>query len=367
MCCDECAFGHPNLRMKKFALTFFCICAAFLFGSGAVALAASSATAPPGMVWIPGGVFTMGTNDTKSMDNERPAHRVEVTGFWMDTQDVTNAEFSRFVKVTGYVTTAEKPIDWEEMKKQIPPGTPKPPDEALKPGSLVFNPPDHPVNLNNMSGWWKWTSGADWQHPQGPQSSIAGKENYPVVQVSWDDAAAYAKWAGKRLPNEAEWEFAARGGLEGKRYAWGNEFKLGGKYMVNLFTGDFPWHNTAEDGFAGIAPVKSFPPNGYGLYEITGNVWQWTADIYRADMHEQASRQKPGGCLMITAAYDPTRDVPDAMERVIKGGSFLCNAAYCESYRPSARRGTPPDTASEHVGFRCVMDARRATAQSASK
>ncbi len=297
----------------------------------------------------------MGTNDPNSMENERPAHPVQVKGFWMDVHDVTNGEFARFVAATGYVTTAEKPVEWEDMEKQLPPGTPEPPPEVLRPGSLVFTPPDHPVDLNNLGAWWTWTPGASWRHPQGPGSTVKDKTNYPVVQVSWEDAVAYAKWAGKRLPTEAEWEFAARGGLEGKRYAWGDEFEPGGKYLANVFTGEFPYKNTAEDGFALLAPVKSFPPSQYGLYEITGNVWQWTADLYRADMHVQAA-QHPGCCMVINSSYDPTRDVPGAVEYVVKGGSYLCNAAYCESYRPSARRGTPPDTASEHVGFRCVED-----------
>lgn len=311
--------------------------------------------APAGMVWIPGGQFTMGTDDPRSMPNEQPSHRVRVDGFWLDEHDVTNAEFRRFVDATGYLTTAERPVDWEELRKQLPPDTPKPADEKLQPGSLVFTPPDHAVDLRDMSQWWTWTTGANWKHPQGPDSNVDDKDDYPVVQISWDDAVAYAKWAGKRLPTEAQWECAARGGLEGKRFAWGDEFRPGGKYLANTFTGEFPYHNTVEDGFAGVAPVKSFPPNGYGLYEMGGNVWNWCSDIYTADAHAQM--QKAGVSLNPTgptAAFNPTRAVPTAVERVIKGGSFLCNPSYCESYRPSARRGTPPDTGSEHVGFRCV-------------
>jgi len=322
---------------------------------------------PPGMRLIPTGDFTMGTDDLKSMPNERPAHPVRVNSFWIDEHDVTNAEFRKFVGATGYVTTAEKPIDWDEMKKQVAPGTPKPPDEMLKPGSLVYTPPDHPVDLRDMSNWWTWTIGASWKHPQGPASDLKGKDDYPVVQVSWFDAAAYAKWAGKRLPTEAEWEFAARGGEKvNTRYYWGNDFKLNGKFMCNTFTGEFPYHNTAEDGFAGLAPVKSFPPNGYGLYDMAGNVWQWTADLYRADAHALSvnSLAATGAACCLnptgpTECFNPTEAIPNAIERVTKGGSFLCNANYCESYRPTARRGTPPDTGTEHIGFRCVKDAAK--------
>ncbi len=320
------------------------------------------ADSPPGMVWVPAGQFTMGTDDAKSMHNERPAHPVKLDGFWIDEHDVTNSQFAKFVAATGYVTTAEKPVDWEEMKKQVPPGTPKPADEMLLPGSLVFTPPDHPVDLTNMGNWWTWTHGASWKHPQGPNSNIDGKENYPVVQMSWDDAVAYAKWAGKRLPTEAEWEYAARGGAKtNTRYYWGDEFKVNGKFMCNTFTGDFPYRNTAEDGFAAVAPVKSFPPNGYGLYDMAGNVWQWTSDIYRADAHAMSVDEllKSGASCCVNptgpaASFNPTREVADAVERVTKGGSYLCNPNYCESYRPTARRGTPPDTGTEHIGFRCV-------------
>jgi formylglycine-generating enzyme required for sulfatase activity len=314
---------------------------------------------PAEMRWIPPGEFTIGTNDPNSMANERPAHRVKLDGFWIDEHDVTNAQFRAFVEATHYVTTAERPIDWDELKKQLPPGTPRPPDEKLRPGSLVFTPPSHPVDLRRVSNWWTWTHAADWRHPQGPQSKIDGKDDYPVVQVSWDDAVAYAKWAGKRLPTEAEWEFAARGGLEGKRYAWGDEFRPGGKFMANVFTGEFPWKNTREDGFEGASPVKSFPPNGYGLYDMGGNVWNWCSDFYADDVHvreaaagAQATCCNPAGPDKTFSAHNPT-----AIERVTKGGSFLCNPSYCESYRPSARRGTPPDTGMEHIGFRCVKSA----------
>lgn len=322
------------------------------------ALAQTRPADPAGMKWIPAGEFTMGTDDLNSMPNERPAHRVRVSGFWMDETPVTNAQFRKFVEATGYVTTAEKPVDWEEIKKQSPPGTPKPAEEMLKPGSLVFTPPDHPVDLRDMSGWWSWTTGANWKHPQGPNSTIEGKDDHPVVQVSWDDAAAYAKWAGKRLPTEAEWEYASRGGAATHtRYAWGDEFRPEGKWMANTFTGRFPFQNTAEDGFAGLSPVRAFPANGYGLYDMAGNVWNWCSDLYRADAHEVMARS---GKVVVDPqgpedTFDPTRPVHDSPERVTKGGSFLCHPSYCESYRPTARRGTPPDTGSAHVGFRCAL------------
>ncbi len=320
-----------------------------------------SAEPHAGMAWVSGGEFVMGTDDPNSMSNERPAHRVKVDGFWMEVHDVTNAEFARFVAATGYKTIAERPIDWGDLKKQLPAGTPRPPEDKLRPGSLVFTPPDHPVDLNDMSQWWTWTIGADWRHPQGPGSSIKGKDDYPVVQVAWDDAVAYAKWAGQRLPTEAEWEYAARGGSKvNTRFWWGDEFRPGGKSMANTWDGDFPYHNTAEDGYPRLPPVGKFPANGYGLYDMAGNVWQWTADIYRADAHAlalDAAKGTHGCCVNPTgpaASFDPTRPMAQNVERVTKGGSFLCNVNYCESYRPTARRGTPPDTGTEHIGFRCV-------------
>lgn len=322
--------------------------------------AAASEAAPPGMVWIPAGEFTMGTDDRKSMPNERPAHRVKLDGYWIDRHDVTNAEFRVFARATGYRTVAERKPDWEEIKKQVPPGTPKPDDSMLVAGSLVFSPPDHAVPLNDLSGWWRWAPGADWEHPDGPKSDIVGKDDHPVVQVAWEDAVAYAKWAGKRLPTEAEWERAARGGVEGKRFAWGDELTPKGadgrpRQMANIFHGEFPFRNTAEDGYAARSPVGAFPANVFGLYDMAGNVWNWCSDIYRADVHEDAASrgmcENPPGP---SKTFDPTDPyVPE--KRVIKGGSYLCHVSYCESYRPSARRGTPPDTGSSHVGFRCVM------------
>lgn len=311
--------------------------------------------APPDMIWIPGGTYTMGTNETRSMPNERPAHKVTVNDFWMDEHLVTNAEFEQFVKQTGYVTTAEKKPDWEELKKQVRPNTPKPDDSLLVPGSLVFTPPSHPVALNDLHGWWSWVKGANWQHPEGPESNLVGRQNHPVVHISWDDANAYAKWAGKRLPTEAEWEYAARGGLESKRFPWGNVFMPNGKHMANTFQGKFPYETTAEDGYEGTSPVKSYPPNGYGLYDMVGNVWEWTSDLYHEKAHYDSyllkSVDNPKGP---TTSYNPQE--PYAESRVIKGGSFLCHVDYCESYRPSARRAETPDTGTSHIGFRLVRE-----------
>jgi sulfatase modifying factor 1 len=290
------------------------------------------------MRWIPAGEFTMGT-DADGMANERPAHRVRVDAFWMDEHPVTNAEFARFVDATRYVTTAERTPNWEELKTQLPPGTPKPDASVLVAGSAVFVAPSGPVPLTDVAAWFQWTPDANWRHPEGPGSDVNGRAAHPVVHVSWDDAAAFARWAGKDLPTEAEWEFAARGGLEGKRFNWGDELRPGDRYMANTFQGDFPYRQTADDGFARTSPVKSFPANGYGLSDMAGNVWQWTADWYRATTSGDAESPAP--------------------RRVIKGGSFLCHESYCESYRPSARRGMAPDTGASHVGFRLARRDKR--------
>ncbi|MEQ9460461.1 MAG: formylglycine-generating enzyme family protein [Phycisphaeraceae bacterium] len=313
------------------------------------------------MVWVPGGRFTMGWDGPEGRFDERPAHAVEVDGFWIDHTEVTNAQFAVFVEETGYRTTAEQPIDWEVMRQQVAPGTPKPPDEVLVPGSLVFTPPDHAVDLREYWQWWTWTPGASWRHPEGPGSTLEGRENHPVVHISWDDAVAYATWAGKRLPTEAEWERAARFGQEGKRFTWGDRLKPDDRHMANIWQGTFPHRNTGDDGFTATAPVASFPPNQLGLYDMAGNVWEWTTDQFRPDAYQQRVAALEGETCCSnptgpTSTADPRN--PHAKDsRVQKGGSFLCHASYCESYRPSAKMASPPDSGMNHLGFRCVMDA----------
>ncbi|MFN8857118.1 MAG: formylglycine-generating enzyme family protein [Planctomycetaceae bacterium] len=316
---------------------------------------------PTGMVWIPGGVFTMGSNAAEAWDDEKPAHPVEIDGFWLDEHEVTNAQFEKFVAATEYQTTAERAPTVEELLAQLPPGTPPPDPATLVPGSMVFTPPDQAVPLDNFTQWWRWVPGANWRHPEGPESSLEGRAEHPVVHVSWDDANAYAKWAGKRLPTEAEWERAARGGLDNQSYTWGpgaprDTADREHPFRANLWQGDFPHHNTAADGHVRTAPVKSFPPNGYGLYDMAGNVWEWCQDWYQRDLYTQRSRTKttrnPRGPAQ---SVDPTR--PFTPQRAQKGGSFLCNDSYCSRYRPSARHGCPPDTGMSHMGFRCATSA----------
>ena len=275
-----------------------------------------------------------------------PVHRVRVDGFWMDATDVTNAEFEKFVKATGYRTIAEIAPTKEQFPMALP--------ENLVAGSVVFTPPPGPVSLENPFAWWSYVPGANWRHPEGPQSDIKGREKYPVVQVAYADALAYAKWAHKRLPTETEWEFAQRGGLSGKLYAWGDEFRPGGKWMANTYQGEFPAKDTGEDGFAGISPVKSFPPNGYGLYDMTGNVWQWCSDWYRPDTYADLAAKgevvrNPKGP---ETSFDPSE--PDVKKRVHRGGSFLCTDQYCIRYLAGTRGKGEPDTATNHLGFRCV-------------
>jgi len=306
------------------------------------------------MVWIAGGKFLMGTDDPQAHPAEKPAHWVKVSGFWIDQTEVTNADFRRFVEATHYITTAERPVDWEQLKTQVPPGTPKPPDARLIPGSLVFTPPSRPVPLDDITYWWEWVAGADWRHPEGPNSSIAAKDAYPVVHISWDDATAYAKWAGKSLPTEAQWEFASRGGLALKKYAWGDKFQPDGRYQANTWQGHFPETNNADDGFPRLAPVRSFSPNGYGLYDMIGNVWEWCSDWYRLDGYRAYAGSSPA--LNPTgpeSSYDP--EEPYQPKHVTRGGSFLCSTNYCTNYRPSARRGTATDSGMSHLGFRCVL------------
>jgi formylglycine-generating enzyme required for sulfatase activity len=333
----------------------------YLFALAVGAFAASYAavklsqhhSAPAGTVWIPGGEFTMGTDSDLGWPEEKPAHRVRVDGFWMDETLVTNAQFQKFVEATGYVTTAERAPTLEEIMQQMPPGTPPPKPEQLVPGSLVFVPPPGAVPLDDVSNWWKWVPGANWRHPEGPESNLNGRENHPVVQVSWEDAVAYAKWAGKRLPTEAEWEFAARGGLDGKPYVWGDNPPDVTHDYANIWQGDFPYHNTKADGRKGTSPVKSYPPNGYGLYDMAGNVWEWCADWYDAQLY----RRRAGHGVVVNPVGPDRSNNPEhpyTQQRVQRAGSFLCSDEYCWRYRPSARQGCSPDTGMSHVGFRCV-------------
>ena len=311
-------------------------------------------TAPQGMVWIPGGEFSMGAAESPGMNmvgmqattDSRPIHRVYVDGFWMDTTEVTNAQFAKFVEATGYVTIAERAPRAEDF-----PGAPP---ENLVAGAVVFSPPDHPVPLNDHFQWWSYVKRANWRHPEGPESSLAGREQYPVVQVAYDDAVAFATWAGKRLPTEAEWEFAARGGLSGKLYPWGDEFTPGGHVMANTFQGHFPDSDTGEDGYAGIGPVAQFAPNGYGLYDVAGNVWEWTSDWYRPDYYAQLA--SAGGVARNPhgpdTPFDPSE--PTEKKRVHRGGSFLCTDQYCSRYMVGTRGKGESSTGTNHVGFRLV-------------
>ena len=315
--------------------------------------------APPGMAWIPGGEFSMGcmvpnngicsVATMNAVNDSQPIHRVYVDGFWMDTKDGTNDEFEKFVKATGYKTVAEIAPTQEQF--------PTAPPENLVAGSTVFTPTTNAVPLDDYYQWWRYVHGANWRHPTGPGSDLKGRGNYPVLQVAYADAAAYAKWAGKRLPTEAEWEFAARGGLTGKTFFWGDELKPGGKWMANIYEGQFPVRDTGEDGFAGVAPVAQFPPNGYGLYDMAGNVWQWCSDWYRPDYY--ARLKLAGGGAVIrnpqgpSSSYNPGDDQP---QRVQRGGSFLCTDQYCTRYMMGTRGKGDVDTGSNHVGFRCVKD-----------
>ncbi len=328
---------------------------ALLSGASAIGEPASPTE---GMVWIPAGEFTMGWDGPEGRHDERPAHRVHVDDFWIDTTEVTNAQFAEFVEATGHITTAERPIEWVQLREQLPPGTPKPMDEMLAPGSLVFTPPEAQVGMDQFANWWTWTPGACWKHPEGPGSDLDGRGDHPVVHVSWDDAQAYAEWAGKQLPTEAQWERAARLGANGERFTWGAELTPDGAHQANIWQGEFPVRNTGDDGFTGAAPVKSFPPNNAGLYDMAGNVWEWTADQFHPEAYAQRLQSvEQGGCCVNptgpATSADP-RNPYASDSRVQKGGSFLCHASYCESYRPSAKMAAPPDSGMHHLGFRCV-------------
>lgn len=300
-----------------------------------------------GMVFIRGGEFTMGSAEPMFID-ARPLHRVRVKAFWMDSTEVTNTQFKRFVDATGYRTLAERPLDPKDF-----PGVPA---SELLAGSAVFSAPGRAVPLDDATRWWRYVPGAQWRHPEGPGSSIAGRMDHPVVHIAYDDALAYAQWARKRLPTEAEWEFAARGGLDAQEFAWGAQFQPRGKFMANTFQGRFPQANSGADGYAATSPVKAFAPNGFGLFGVAGNVWEWVADWYRPDYYAELARRgritvNPQGP---TSGDDP--DEPGVPKRVQKGGSFLCSDDYCARYRPGARGKGEPGSSANHVGFRLALD-----------
>jgi formylglycine-generating enzyme len=297
------------------------------------------------MTWIPGGEFAMGSADF--YPEERPVHRVAVDGFWIDTSPVTVAEFRRFVRRSGHVTVAELAPD--------PAAYPGADPGLLVPGSLVFRRTPGPVNLRDVENWWAYVPGACWRHPEGPGSGIGHRGQYPVTHVAYGDALAYATWAGKDLPTEAEWEFAARGGLDGAVFAWGDEFAPGGGQMANTWQGEFPWQNLLLDGYEGTSPVGTFPPNGYGLYDVTGNVWEWTADYFRPRHSAAETRCCAPRNPRVGEDARGTVSAGDIPRRVIKGGSHLCAPNYCLRYRPAARQGEAIDTSTSHIGFRCVL------------
>lgn len=302
-----------------------------------------------GMIWIAGGVFRMGSD--RHYPEEAPVHRVAVDGFWIDRHPVTNAQFRKFVEATGHVTVAEIPPDPQDYPGALP--------HMLYAGSLVFQKPQGKVDMRDWGRWWTFLKGADWRHPYGPKSSITGRDDCPVVHVAYADALAYARWAGKDLPTEAEWEFAARGGLDGAEFAWGNEFTPGGRHMANTWQGEFPRQNLRTDGYLRTSPVTAFPPNGYGLYDMIGNVWEWTCDWF-APRHEADA---PKACCIPQnprggredRSYDPCQPNIRIPRKVLKGGSHLCAPNYCRRYRPAARHPEPIDTSTCHVGFRCVV------------
>jgi formylglycine-generating enzyme len=310
-------------------------------------MSSSSLTNPmlEGMIRLTGGDFSMGSETFYS--EERPVVQVSANDFWIDEHPVTNAAFARFVQETGYITVAEREPD----PKVYPDIDPK----LLVPGSLVFCPPNHPVPLRDSRAWWSFVPGASWLHPDGPESSVAGRELHPVVHVAFEDAATYARWAGKDLPSEVEWEYAARGGLDGATYAWGDSFTPEGQQMANTWQGEFPWQNLAHDGFADTSPVGSFPPNGYGLYDMIGNVWEWTSDAYRHGHVSEESKCCVMASLRVASQSDNEKTDVHLPRKVLKGGSYLCAPNYCQRYRPAARQPQSVDTSTSHIGFRCVV------------
>ena len=305
------------------------------------------------VVWIPGGTFRMGSD--KHYPEEAPVHRVHVDGFWIDRAPVTNRLFKEFVRATGHTTFAEIKPDPKDYPGALP--------HMLYAGSLVFTPPDHSVDLRNWGQWWTFLKGANWQHPYGKESDLHGLDDHPVVHVAFTDALAFAKWAGKDLPTESEWEFAARGGLDGAEFAWGDEFMPDGKSMANTWFGEFPHQRLENDGYERTSPVKAFPANGYGLYDMIGNVWEWTTDWYSPKHQADAAKaccipENPRGGRE-QESYDPCQANIKIPRKVIKGGSHLCAASYCRRYRPAARHAQAVDTSTSHLGFRCVVRERR--------
>ncbi len=312
--------------------------------------------APNEMVWVASKTFLMGAKpgDQFAMMREKPAHKVYVDGFYIDKNEVTNLQFKKFVEATNYITTAEKPIDWDEIKKDLPPNTPKPADSILQPGSLIFNKSAGKIiSMNNYQQWWSWKIGANWKHPEGPGSSIEGKDNYPVVHVSYSDALAYCKWANRRLPTEAEWEAAAQGANKDNIFVWGNN-KEALNSSANTWQGTFPTENNSVDGFEYISPVGSYPANNIGLYDMAGNVWEMTSDLFNVNYYSTLNTNEvlnnPKGA---EKSYSPAN--PYQLEYVMKGGSFLCHESYCASFRISAKMGMEPSSSSDHIGFRTVV------------
>ena len=309
---------------------------------------------PKGMVWIPKGTFIQGAvlHDAMALPRELPNFKVKLDGFFMDITEVTNEQFAKFIDETGYITLAERPIDWDEMKKELPVGTLKPADSLLQPGSLTFKKVlGDNINLQDVSRWWKWTLGANWKHPLGPESTIKGKEKYPVTHIAYEDALAYCKWANRRLPTEAEWEYAARGNQKEAIYFWGNDVSVLST-KANTWNGNFPTKNTEDDGYERSAPVKKYPPNPFGLHDMAGNVWEWTSDWYNEERnYELAASNKI--IENPKASFSKLRN-PNIQEKVIKGGSFLCNDSYCSSYRISSKMNSSINSSAEHIGFRTV-------------
>jgi sulfatase modifying factor 1 len=346
--------SRKNSRIRRFVeralVAMSLVVAACSSGPASPKPEAKAEPAPEGMVWIPGGTFWMGCDDC-GMPDTTPVHRVTISGFWMDATPVTNAQFARFVKETGYVTVAERPLKPEDF-----PGVPA---DKLVPGSAVFEQPSHAVSLEDPMQWWRYVPGASWTHPEGPASAIDGRSDHPVVHVAFEDAVAYLKWAGRRLPTEAEFEYASRGGLDRQHYAWGNELKPGGQWVANIWQGSFPSENAVADGHRGTSPVTAFPTNRFGLYDVGGNVWQWCADWYRRDYYQTVSAsgdsvRDPTGPEQ---SLDP--DEPGAAKRVVRGGSYLCSDRYCSRYLVGSRGKAEISSGASNLSFRGVKSARR--------